>query len=151
MIGIIKFFIKKILIPVAAMAVLVSSLASCSLFSGDPNDRNVVYEIAEDKKSVTFFATADARAFSRWSFKVESGEVVRSEKNDWKDDGLFRVTDSRTLTGISEGTSYVAFYVPSSDQQFTIIFGYHITVDSLGQISVEVAESDSQLGQEAQE
>ena len=76
---------------------------------------------------------------------------IRSEKNDWKDEGFFRVTDSRTLTGLTAGTSYIAFYVPATNQQYTIIFGYHVTVDALGQISVEVAESDSQLGQESQE
>ena len=55
------------------------------------------------------------------------------------------------MTAAQSGKTYVAFYIQSSDKQYTIIFGYNITVDSLGQISVEEAESDSMIGQESQE
>ena len=142
--------LKKIVFTVTTAVLFVSTVSSCGLFSGDPNDRNVTYEIAEDKKSVTFYATADARAFSKWSFKLEDGDVLKVEKNDWEDDGMFRVCDSKTLTGLKKGTTYIAFYIPSSEQEYTIIFGYNVTVDALGQISVEVAESDSQLGHESE-
>lgn len=142
--------LKKIVITVTTAVVLVSTVTSCGLFEGDPNDRNVTYEISEDKKSVTFYATADSRAFSKWSFRLEDGSILKVEKNDWEDDGMMRVCDSRVLTGLSQGTTYVAFYIPSSKQEYTIIFGYNVTVDALGQISVEVAESDSQLGHESE-
>lgn len=146
-----KSFIKKLVVPIAAAVIFMSSLTSCTLFKGDPNDRNVTYEISEDKKSVTFFASADSRAFSRWTTHIEDPAVLSSEKNDWDAKGAFRVSDSRTFSSLNEGKTYVAFYIPSSKQEYTIIFGYNISVDSLGQISVEVAESDSMLGQESQD
>ena len=143
--------LKKIVGPIVAAVLFVSSLSSCALFNGDPNDRNVTYELSEDKKSVTFFATADSRAFSRWSVQIEDQTLLSSKSNSWEDDGLFRVTESRTLAGLKAGKTYVAFYIPSVKQEYTIIFGYNVSVDALGQISVEVAESDSMLGQESAE
>jgi len=142
--------IKKLAIAVTTAILFVSTATSCALFVGDPNDRNVTYEISSDKKSVTFYATASSRAFDKWSFQLEDNSVIRADKNDWSD-GFTRVCESRTVTGLKQGSTYIAFYIPSSSQDYTIIFGYNVTVDALGQISVEVAESDSQLGQESQE
>ena len=145
-----RSLIKKLAIAVTTAILFVSTASSCALFVGDPNDRNVTYEISDDKKTVTFFASADSRSFDKWSFQLEDGSILRAEKNDWSD-GITRECDSRMITGISTGSTYLAFYIPSAKQDYTIIFGYHVTVDPLGQISVEVAESDSQLGQESQE
>ena len=142
--------IKKLAVAVTSAILFVSTAASCAIFGGDPNDRNVTYEISDDKKSVTFYASADARAFDKWSFQLEDGSMLRSEKNDWSD-GVIRECESRTITGLKVGTTYVAYYIPSSKQDYTIIFGYNVTVDALGQISVEVAESDSMLGKESME
>lgn len=145
-----RSLIKKLAIAVTTAILFVSTASSCALFVGDPNDRNVTYEISDDKKTVTFFATADSRSFDKWSFQLEDGSVIRAEKNDWSN-GITRECDSRRITGLTSGTTYLAFYIPSAKQDYTIIFGYHVTVDPLGQISVEVAESDSQIGQESQE
>ena len=144
-------FLKKLAVPIAAAMLFVSSLSSCVLFGGDPNDKNVTYQISDDKKSVTFFATADSRAFSKWSFQLGDGEVLDISDNQWEDEGIFRVTSSKTLTGLKAGKAYIAFYIPSSKQEYTTIFGYNVSVDALGQITVEVAKSDSQLGNEAAE
>ena len=145
-----RSLVKKIAIVVTTALMFVSTASSCALFVGDPNDRNVTYEISEDKKSVVFYASADARSFDKWSFQVEDASIIRAVKSDWSD-GITRECDSRTVTGLKVGTTYLAFYIPSAKQDYTIIFGYNVTVDALGQISVEVAESDSQLGQESQE
>ena len=142
-----RSLIKKLAIAVTTAILFVSTASSCALLGGDPNDRNVTYEISEDKKTVTFFASASSRAFDKWSFQLEDASVLRAEKNDWSD-GFTRVCDSRRVTGLKAGTTYLAFYVPSSKQDYTIIFGYNVTVDALGQISVEVAESDSQIGKD---
>lgn len=142
---------KKILALTASLMVVISSLSSCVLFRGNPNDRKVTYEISEDKKSVTFYATADSRAFARWSFQNEDASIVQAVSGDWSDKGFCRVSMSKTVTGEQEGKTYIAFYIPSSKQEYTIIFGYNISVDALGQITVEEAESDSMIGKESQE
>ena len=143
--------LKKLAVPIAAAMLFVSSLSSCALFGGDPNDKKVTYEIAEDKKSVTIFASADSRAFSKWSVQLEDDTVVALSDNQWEDEGLFRANVSKTVTGLKAGETYLAFYIPSSKQEYTTIFGYNISVDPLGQITVEVAKSDSQLGFESME
>lgn len=145
-----RSLIKKLAIAVSTAILFVSTASSCALFVGDPNDRNVTFEISDDKKTVTFFASADSRSFDKWSFQLEDGSVLRAEKNDWSD-GVTRVCESRRITGLKAGATYVAFYIPSAKQDYTIIFGYNVTVDALGQISVELAESDSQLGHESEE
>ena len=142
---------KKIVALTASLMMVITSLTSCAIFKGDPNDRSVTYEISEDKKSVTFFATADSRAFARWSFKNEDAAVVKAESEDWSDKGFCRVSMSKRITGGKEGQAYVAFYIPSSKQQYTIIFGYNVSVDALGQLTVEEAESDSMIGKESQD
>ena len=145
-----RSLVKKIAIIATTALMFISTASSCALFVGDPNDRNVKYEISEDKKTVIFYASADARSFDKWSFQLEDGAVIRAVKGDWND-GITRVCESRTVTGLKAGKTYIAFYIPSSKQDYTIIFGYNITVDALGQITVEEAESDSQIGKESQD
>ena len=140
--------LRKIFALVASLIMIVSSFVSCALFKGDPNDRSVRYEITEDKKSVTFYASADSRAFYRWSFQNEDASVISAKTNDWTDKGIARVSLSKKITGLTAGETYIAFYIPSAAQDYTIIFGYYISVDPLGQITVEEAESDSMTGKE---
>ena len=46
---------------------------------------------------------------------------------------------------------YINNGVPLSQERYTIIFGYNISVDALGQLTVEEAESDSMIGKESQD
>lgn len=107
----------------------------------------VTYEIAADKGSVTFLAKASASGFENWSFYVETDGVV-SVENVTVDNTMFYTYSSKKLTPLNSGETYIAFYTQASSGEYTKIFGYFVTVDSLLQISVEVAESDSMLGKE---
>ena len=138
--------IKSSVVTVIA-ALLASSIASCGLFSGDTNDRSVKFELSEDKKSVYFYADADGRAFGDWQVHVEDSSIVSCVSAE-TESGFLRTSCARTVTGITSGETYVGFYIPSAEQEYTIVIGFIITVDAHLQLSVEQAESDSTLGKE---
>ena len=144
--GFLKGFAKIAAVPVAAVMVA-ASLVSCGIFSGNEEDCQVRFEISEDKKSVTFYADADGRAFEDWQFYIEDEDVVTAEKATAKT-GFLRTCDARKVSGLKKGECYISFYIPASKQEYTVVKGFNITVDALLQLTVTEAESDSMIGKQ---
>lgn len=117
------------------------SLISC----GDACE--VTYELSGDRLSAEFVASASASRYGKWSVNVDNGDVVSLEDSGSKNSVSVAVCQKR-LTGKKEGETYVAFYIQNANAEYTKIFGFNITVDSMLQLSVSVAESDSMLGKE---
>ena len=128
---------------VIVAALLLGTLASCGVITGDADDRAVTYELSADRKSVTFAGTADARAYGLWGLYVEDGSFLQIEDIEYVGKKAFRSVTAKTVSGVQPGETYFAFYLPSAKQEYTIVFGYTIHVDELLQLTVTEEKTEN--------